>query len=285
MNELQVQIFKSADGEVQLEVSLEEETVWLNQKQMANLFGKDVRTVNEHIQNIYKEQEVSKDSTIRNFRIVQKEGKREVEREVDHYNLDVVISVGYRVKSPRGVQFRQWATKVLKQHLVVGYTLNEKRLAQRGIELEQAVALLSKTLTNRQLVNDEGVAVLQVVADYARSWSLLQAYDEQSLTASDAKQDAMCGLEIDIVLAAIAQLKQELIKKGEASELFAQLRGDGLHSAITRLCKLNKVLVMNYFTQTSPAARRICFTLLLRTIHWPTAINARVLFYFCGICA
>jgi len=233
--ENQIQIFQSADGEVQLNVSLQEETVWLSQRQMADLFDKDVRTVNEHIKNIFKEHELAEDSTIRKFRIVQLEGKREVTRDVEHYNLDVAISVGYRVKSQRGVQFRQWATNVLKQHLVDGYSLNQRRLQERGIEFEQALDLLSQTLANQQLVSVEGVEVLRVISDYARSWSLLQGYDEQSLQGISAKQNTMRSLGLDDVLTAVASLKQQLIAKGEATELFGQLRGDGLASAVATI--------------------------------------------------
>ncbi len=231
----QVQIFKSADGDVQLEVNLEQDTVWLTQRQMSDLFGKDVRTINEHVSNIYTEQELTRDPTVRKCRIVQQEGKRSVKREVEHYNLDVIISVGYRVKSQRGVQFRQWATNILKKHLVDGYTFNEKRLNQLGVDVDQVLVLLSRTLENRQLIDKRGQAVLKVVADYARSWSLLKAYDEQTLKAVSEKQDTMHALEIDQVLDAIAELKRELIAKGEATELFAQLRGDGLHSAIAQI--------------------------------------------------
>ena len=230
-----VQIFQSADGKVQLEVSLDQETVWLSQRQLAALFDKDVRTVNEHIKNVYSEQELIDEATIRKFRIVQQEGKREVTREVEHYNLDVVISVGYRVKSQRGVQFRQWATLVLKRHLVEGYTLNEKRLQERGIEFDQAITLLSNTLSNQQLVTPEGANVVHVISDYARSWSLLQAYDEQSLTENASKQHDMRALDLSDVLAAVGALKRELMAKGEATELFAQLRGDGLESAIANI--------------------------------------------------
>jgi prophage maintenance system killer protein len=231
----QIQIFQSADGAIQLDVSLQEETVWLSQRQMADLFEKDVRTVNEHVKNIFKEQELTEDSTIRNFRIVQLEGKRKVTRDVEHYNLDVAISVGYRVKSQRGVQFRQWATNVLRQHLVEGYTLNQRRLQERDVEFEQVVSLLSQTLSNQQLVNPAGEAVLSVISDYARSWSLLQGYDEQSLTDKPAKQAGMNSLALVDVLAAVKSLKRELINKGEATELFGQLRGDGLHSALATI--------------------------------------------------
>jgi hypothetical protein len=181
MSNQQIEIFISADGQAQLKVALDSDTVWLTQAQMAELFAKDVRTINEHLGNLYREEELNREATIRKSRIVRQEGNREVTREIEHYNLDVIISVGYRVKSQRGVQFRQWATRVLKQHLVEGYSINQKRLAERGIEFEQAIALLSKTLANQQWVAPTGVAVLNVISEYARSWSLLQGYDEQSL--------------------------------------------------------------------------------------------------------
>ena len=121
-----------------MDVRLEEETVWLSQKQMAELFDKDVRTINEHSGNIYKEAELDQKSTIRKFRIVQKEGNRNVSREIDFYNLDVIISVGYRISSLRGTQFRIWATKTLKDHLIKGYTVNEKRLLEARGKFEIA---------------------------------------------------------------------------------------------------------------------------------------------------
>ena len=122
------------------------------------------------------------------------------DKPVTYYDLEVVISVGYRVKSQLGVQFRRWATQVLKRHLVEGYTLNECRLQERDIEIEQAVALLSRTLVNQQLVSPDGEAVISVINDYARSWSLLQGYDEQSLGVQEAKQGDMKPLVFGEVL-------------------------------------------------------------------------------------
>ncbi|MFA5630236.1 MAG: virulence protein RhuM/Fic/DOC family protein [Porticoccaceae bacterium] len=235
MNEQQIQIFTSADGHAQLQVALEQDTVWLSQAQMAELFGKDVRTINGHIGNVFNEGELEHASTIRKFRIVRQEGKRQVQREIDHYNLDVIISVGYRVKSHRGMQFRRWATQVLKDHLVQGYTLNQRRLAERGVEFEQAVNLLSRTLANQGLVSPEGEAVARVISDYARSWSLLQGYDEQHLAEIGIKQTDMQHLALDEALTAIAELKQILIAKGEATELFGQIRGNGLASALATI--------------------------------------------------
>lgn len=232
MDKQQIQIFTSADGQAQLEVALDRDTVWLRQEQMCELFGRERSVITKHIRNVFQEGELEPDSVCAKFAHTAADGKT---YQTQYYNLDVIISVGYRVKSPRGVQFRQWATRVLRQHLVDGYTLNERRLQERGIEFEQAVSLLSRTLTNQQLVSDEGRAVLQVIGDYARSWSLLQGYDEQSLGEQNARQSGMRALVLDNALAAIAQLKAELIAKGEATELFGQLRGEGLASAIATI--------------------------------------------------
>lgn len=228
----QISIFTTTDGKAQLEVTLEQDTVWLSQAQMAALFDKDVRTINEHIGNVFTEGELEKEATVRKFRIVRQEGKRQVQRDIEHYNLDVIISVGYRVKSQRGVQFRQWATQLLKNHLVQGYTLNQRRLHERGIEFEQAINLLSRTLNNQGLITAQGAAVADVISDYARSWSLLQGYDEQQLSAIEQTQQDMIALDINETLSAIDALKHTLIAKGEASELFGQVRGDGLSAAL-----------------------------------------------------
>ena len=175
-----IEIFQSDDGQLELKVALDTDTVWLAQDQLCELFGRERSVITKHINNVFKEGELERDSVCAKFARTAEDGKT---YQTQHYNLDVIISVGYRVKSPRGVQFRQWATRTLKQHLVDGYTINQRRLQERGIEFEQAVALLSQTLNHQQLVNAEGAAVLSVISDYARSWSLLQGYDEQSLKA------------------------------------------------------------------------------------------------------
>lgn len=226
-------IFESGDQPVQ--VRLEGETVWLSLQQLADLFGRDKSVISRHLRNIYATQELNREVTVAKYATVQMEGGREVQREIEFYNLDAIISVGYRVSSARATQFRIWATNTLRQHLVEGYTLNQQRLREHGIAFEQALDLLSRTLANQQLVSAEGEAVLGVIADYARSWSLLQGYDEQSLTGQTAKQGGMQPLKLDDVLVAIAQLKVELIAKGEATELFGQLRGDGLASSIATI--------------------------------------------------
>ena len=228
----QIEIFTSSDGQAQLRVSMDRNTVWLNLDQMVQLFARDKSVISRHLQNLFKEGELERPSVVAKNATTAADGKT---YKVNYYNLDVIISVGYRVKSQRGVQFRQWATRTLKQHLVDGYSLNQRRLQERGIEFDQAVTLLSRTLANQQLVNSEGTAVLSVISDYARSWSLLQAYDEQSLGELPQKQANMQSMSLDDVLDAIGELKKILIVKGEATELFGQLRGDGLASALATI--------------------------------------------------
>ena len=225
----QIEIFTSQDGQAQLRVALDKDTVWLTQGQLCELFERDQSVISRHVRNVFHEGELLQESNMQKMHIANSD------KPVAFYSLDVIISVGYRVKSQRGVQFRQWATQTLKQHLVQGYTLNQKRLQERGIEFEQVVSLLSQTLANQSLVNPEGAAVVGVIHDYARSWSLLQGYDEQSLSNNTAAQRGMAALDLDMALQAIGELKQELIAKGEATALFGQLRGNGLASAIATI--------------------------------------------------
>jgi prophage maintenance system killer protein/prophage antirepressor-like protein len=223
-------IFETENQPVQ--VRLEGETVWLSLQQLTELFGRDKSVISRHLKNIFDSKELERAAVVAKNATTAADGKT---YQVEYFNLDAIISVGYRVNSTRATRFRQWATGVLRQHLVEGYTLNQQRLRERGIEFEQALDLLSRTLANQQLVSAEGEAVLGVIADYARSWSLLQGYDEQSLTGQTARQGGMQALNLDDALVAIAQLKAELITKGEATELFGQLRGDGLASAIATI--------------------------------------------------
>lgn len=159
----QIQIFTSADGQVQLEIKLEQETVWLSQSQISELFATSADNVSLHLKNIYAEQELDESATTEDFSVVRQEGNRQVKRQIKFYNLDAIISVGYRVNSSRATQFRIWATRTLKQHLVQGYTVNQRRLQERGIEFEQAVSLLSRTLANQQLINDNTLVALALL--------------------------------------------------------------------------------------------------------------------------
>jgi death-on-curing family protein len=219
-------IYKSKEGP-QLEVRLEEETVWLTQKQMAVLFDKGIPTINEHIKNIYKESELKQNSTIRKFRIVQTEGDRRVERDIDFYNLDVIISVGYRVKSLRGAQFRIWATKTLKEHLVKGYTINERRLLQTQNQLKElqgAIAFLQEKSKNELLLGQEQ-EILNLLSAYSKTLTLLEQYDKETLTLAK-KAKGKFVLRYDEARKVIDGIKKDLVAKKEAGDLFGQENSD-----------------------------------------------------------
>ena len=180
----EVVVYEAPDGEVALDVRLEQETVWLTLHQMAELFERDLSVVSRHIRNAYREGELEREATFAKYATVRREGGRRVVRQIEHFNLDVIISVGYRVKSLRGTQFRQWATRTLREHLVRGYTLNERRLAERGLrEARETLDLLARTLRSQSLVSCAGEAVLELVTSYADTWRRLLEYDEDRLRA------------------------------------------------------------------------------------------------------
>lgn len=233
----EIAIYNSKDGPC-LEVRLEEETVWLTQKQMAGLFDKDVRTISEHIGNIYKEGELEKKGTVRNFRIVQKEGSRAVERAADFYNLDVIISVGYRVSSPNGTKFRMWSTKILREHLLRGYTINEQRLLQarnKFREMQEAVFLLRDKSGGGSLAGRER-EILDLLADYSKTLTLLGQYDREGLELA-RKAKGRVKLDYWKAREVVGEMKRELVLKGEAGDLFGQEIGGKLKTILERMYK------------------------------------------------
>ena len=162
----EIVIYQSEDGKTQLDVKLEGETVWLNRQQLAELFGRDVKTIGKHINNALKEELNDGIPTVAKFATVQKEGTRKVNREIEYYNLDMIISVGYRVKSHRGIEFRRWANSVLKQYLIKGYAVNERIRKQQISELRQLVQVLGRTLQQQPVpTTDENNAPFKIVGD------------------------------------------------------------------------------------------------------------------------
>ena len=183
--ENQIEIFKTQDNQTEVQVLFEQETVWLSQKQMSELFKTSIPNVNMHIKSIYIEEELNQESTIKDFLIVQKEGTRSIQRSQKMYNLDVIISIGYRVKSKQGTQFRQWATQRLKDYLVKGYALNEKRLLDLNYkysDLQQAIKLASNAGNIEALTSSEAKGILGVIEQYAYALETLDKYDHQKLT-------------------------------------------------------------------------------------------------------
>ena len=222
-------LYQSEDGQTLIEVQLQDDTVWLTQANIAELFQTTVPNISMHIRNICNEGELQATRTVKKFLTVRQEGKRNVQRNLEHYNLDMIISVGYRVKSLLATQFRIWATSILKDHLVKGYTLNQKRLAERGVmEAQQTLSLLSNTLESHNLINDEGRSVLHIVNNYSRTWKLLWQYDEDALSFPKSSKRDVIVLEPNTAREAIANLRQDLLNKKEATDIFGNERGDGL---------------------------------------------------------
>lgn len=220
-------------NEKDVTVRLEGETVWLTQRQMADLLDTSTDNIGLHLKNVYAIDELGEISTTEDFSVVQMEGSREVRRQITHYNLDAIISVGYRINSKRGVQFRQWATRVLREHLTQGYTLNQARLAERGInEAEQALALLARTLENQSLVSDGGRDVIALITGYAKTWRLLLQYDEDGLALPSTCQPARGVLDYARANAAITELKTALLTRTEATDLFGRERGEAFQGIL-----------------------------------------------------
>ena len=228
----EVLIFRAAGSGPVVEVRLARETVWLSLNQMAELFDRDKSVVSRHLQDIYKAGELSRKATVAKNATVQKEGDRSILRQVEYYNLDAILSVGYRVNSRRGTQFRIWATRTLRQHLIQGYTLNERRLQERGIEMQRAVQLLSRTLTSNQLVTDEGHGILDVIARYARSFEILRRYDENALSVPARGTPPSFILDTPTARIAVDALKKDLRSRGEATKLFGQEHSGQLETIV-----------------------------------------------------
>ena len=228
----QLVIFDFANGQVQ--VRLEGETVWLSQAQMAELFGTSSDNISLHLKNIYKEQELQEAATTEDFSVVRQEGKRQVQRQVRHYNLDAIISVGYRISSAQATRFRQWATSVLHQHLTQGFTLNRQRFEQNAAELEATLALVRKAAAGEALTTDQGRGLVDVIARYTQTFLWLQRYDEGLLSTPAGSAGGKLPT-LDEARAAIATLKAELIAKGEATDLFGRERSDGFAALLGNL--------------------------------------------------
>ena len=183
MKENQIVIYQTEDGQTQIDVRLENETVWLTQAQMVELFQTTKQNVSLHLSNVFKDGELEQASTVKEYLTVQQEGKRTVSRQVKYYNLDVIISVGYRVKSKRGTAFRIWARNILKDYLVKGYAVNERIHKEQIGELRQLVGMLGRTIQNQPVLStDETNALFEVVTDYTYALDTLDNYDYQRLT-------------------------------------------------------------------------------------------------------
>ena len=229
-NRGEIIIYRAEDNSVQLDVRMENETVWLTQDQMAELFQRDKSVIARHISNIYKEQELSKESTVAKFAIVPK--KRERSYEITLYNLDVIISVGYRVKSLRGVQFRQWANKVLKDYLIKGFAVNDKIRREQLSDLRQLVQIVGRAMQSKAVEStDETQAIFDVVVDYAYALDTLDNYDYERLAVKDTTPEEHFHATYENAMQTISALRE----KFGGSTLFGNEKDDSFKSSIGQI--------------------------------------------------
>ena len=231
-NNNQIIIYQTDDDQTQIDVRLENETVWLTQAQMAELFQTDRTSIVRHINKIYADDELDRDSTCAKIAQVQKEGQRTVRRSIPYFNLDMIISVGYRVNSKRGVKFRQWANRVLKQYLIKGYAVNERIRHEQICELRQLVQVVGRTLQNKELDQTiESQDLLDVVVDYTYALDTLDNYDYERLSIEKTTQQALFYATYENAMEQIERLRN----KFGASVLFGNEKDDSFKSSIGQI--------------------------------------------------
>lgn len=223
-----ITIYQSESGAVEVRLDKTHETVWLSQEQLSQLFGRERSVITKHVRNVFAEGELDEKSNVQNLHIANSD------KPVKFYNLDVIISVGYRVKSIEGTRFRQWATHILRQHLTQGYTLHRQRFEANARELEAALLLVKKAAQSPELHGNVGQGLVDIVSRYAQTFLLLQRYDEGLLTEPPQQSGGRLP-GVQEARQSLAQLKRDLLQKGEATDLFAKERGDGLAALLGNL--------------------------------------------------
>ncbi|MEA1985980.1 MAG: virulence protein RhuM/Fic/DOC family protein, partial [Candidatus Marinimicrobia bacterium] len=223
-----IEIFKSNDNQISVAVKFDDETVWLNRHQIAELFDRDIKTIGKHINNVFKEGELEENSTVAKFATVQIEGNRQVERQIEHYNLDVIISVGYRVKSKRGTQFRIWATQRLKDYLVKGYAINEKRLEQKKQEvlhLKTGIQILSRAIEEKSDFENN-----EILSIFAKGLELLDNYDHENLDTKGKTEQETIFPSYENYIGFISEMYSDY-----ESDVFAKPKDDSFSSSINQI--------------------------------------------------
>lgn len=231
--------FRSREGKISLDVNIDpdHDTVWLNLSQIADLFHKDKSVISRHIKKIFVDGELPRKSTVALFATVQKEGKRLIERSIEHYNLDVILSVGYRVNSRRGIEFRKWASRVLKDHMLQGYTFNQRFFRSADLQNFHKTLEFIKTAylkSSKQISSQEDA--LEIVIHYAKTWELLLAYDHKNFVYPKETHIEQ-QLPYEKACQAIVQLRDELILRGEATPLFGQDHSDKLKDILGNIAQ------------------------------------------------
>jgi len=234
MEKSEIKIYKNPNGNTSIEVKLDKETVWLNQYQLETLFQTDRTSINRHIRNIYKTDELNENRTCAKITQVQKEGKRTVNRSVKYYNLDVIIAVGYRVNSKQGTEFRIWANKLLREYLIKGFAINQEKLEKQNkqlLELKETVKILSNVVSNKELSNDESKGLLDIISDYSYALDVLDKYDYQSLEIEDVTTNEIYQLTYEEAIEQIQMTK----KVYGNSDLFGQEKDKSFRSSIATI--------------------------------------------------
>jgi len=222
-------IYQAKSGAIELKGDFSKETIWATQNQIASAFDVNIPTINEHIRNIFKTNELAEKATVRNFRTVQKEGNREVIRSVKHYNLDMILSVGYRVNSKRATLFRQWATKTLRLYIVDGYAINKNRIAKNYEQFLGVVEDIKKLLPAGSPTDSKDV--VELVSLFADTWLSLDAYDKELLPKGKLTKKKV-DLTAEKISKSLSGLKKNLLKKSEATDIFGTERSVGSISGI-----------------------------------------------------
>lgn len=226
--------YQDGTDDAQIEVKLEDETVWLTQNQIVELFQSSKANISEHIKHIFKSGELQADSTVRKFRTVRQEGNRLISRDLEHYNLDIIISVGYRVNSIRGTQFRIWANKILKDYLTKGYAIDKKKFQEQSRqldELKQTVKLLGNVIESKALNSDEATGLLKVVTDYAYALDVLDQYDHQVLEIEATSKKELFQITYPAAMEAIKGLKD----KFGGSSLFGNEKDESFQGSLAAI--------------------------------------------------
>jgi len=234
MENSEIKIYKTENGSTSIEVKLEKETVWLSQKQMAELFEKDSDTIGLHLKNIYKSGEIDEISTTEKYSVVRQEGKRQVKRQINYYNLDAIISVGYRVNSKRGIIFRKWATQLLKDYLIKGFAINQDKLKKQNkqlLELKETVKILSNVVSNKVLTGDESKGLLEIISDYSYALDVLDKYDYQSLKIENVTTNEIYQLTYEEAIEQIQMTK----KVYGNSDLFGHEKDQSFRSSVATI--------------------------------------------------
>jgi hypothetical protein len=232
MDESSIKIFQGENGKTEIQVVVQSETVWLSQKQMADLFEKDSDTIGLHLRNIYKSGELIEKATTEEYSVVQKEGNRNVTRTIKVYNLDAIISTGYRVNSKRGIQFRIWANQVIKDYLIKGFALNERRLSSQNEQLKslkESVLILAKIVNQKKLSSDESQGLLKIITDYAYALDILDQYDYQNLKISDTSDKELYKITYQEAVNNINRLR-DIYRNGA---LFGKEKDNSFKSSIS----------------------------------------------------